>query len=445
MIRGWMSKASAALLLTASALALNTASAKAADLGGDCCADLEERIAELENTTARKGNRKVSLTVSGWVNEALFLWDDGTERNAYVGTNSLEQSRLKFTGEAKIMNDVSAGFTLELGTNGNQSSAFSQDVIGGGSSGQVTVRKSNWWIKSKSLGKMTVGQEGTATYHLLDDADIANTRNYSDAEAATVALGAFELQNSGAAIRRSAAANLRWQDLNQAPNNDTPGQNGRRNIVRYDTPEIVGFTGTASWGEDDMWGVALTYKNTMGDFGVLAKVGYEESTDESISRCNGIGAAVNNKADDHCQWWGAAGSVMHNPTGIYVYGAYGELKDDERTDVLPTADNEDRMWFIQAGIERKWWEIGKTTIFGEYRKDDNGTNSSVLVANTPGLFIQDSEVEHFAAGIVQNVANAAMDFYVLYRHTEGEFTDTNGVKTDLDDFDMVITGARIQF
>jgi len=28
-------------------LLLNTASAKAADLGGDCCADLEERVAEL--------------------------------------------------------------------------------------------------------------------------------------------------------------------------------------------------------------------------------------------------------------------------------------------------------------------------------------------------------------------------------------------------------------
>ena len=42
-------------------------SAKAADLGGDCCADLEERVAELEATTARKGNRKMSLTVNGQV------------------------------------------------------------------------------------------------------------------------------------------------------------------------------------------------------------------------------------------------------------------------------------------------------------------------------------------------------------------------------------------
>jgi len=40
-------------------------SANAADLGGDCCADLEERVAELEATIARKGNRKVSLTLSG--------------------------------------------------------------------------------------------------------------------------------------------------------------------------------------------------------------------------------------------------------------------------------------------------------------------------------------------------------------------------------------------
>ena len=73
MIRGWMSKASAALLLTASALALSTVSAQAADLGGNCCADLEERIAELEATTARKGNRKVCLEISGQVNEALHV------------------------------------------------------------------------------------------------------------------------------------------------------------------------------------------------------------------------------------------------------------------------------------------------------------------------------------------------------------------------------------
>lgn len=47
-------------------------SATAADFGGNCCADLEERVAELEATTARKGNRKVSLTIYGQVNAGVL-------------------------------------------------------------------------------------------------------------------------------------------------------------------------------------------------------------------------------------------------------------------------------------------------------------------------------------------------------------------------------------
>ena len=46
---------------------------KAADLGGDCCADLEERVAELEATTVRKGNKKVSVTFYGQVNQRHAL------------------------------------------------------------------------------------------------------------------------------------------------------------------------------------------------------------------------------------------------------------------------------------------------------------------------------------------------------------------------------------
>jgi hypothetical protein len=74
----------------------------AAGHAANCCADLEERIAELEATTARKGNRKVSLEISGHVNEAVMFWDDGYESNAYVVTNDNSRSRFRFKGKAKI-------------------------------------------------------------------------------------------------------------------------------------------------------------------------------------------------------------------------------------------------------------------------------------------------------------------------------------------------------
>src|SRR5690606_23083241 len=80
MTRGLMKTASS--IAVAAAAGLFATSAMAADLGGNCCADLEERVAELEATAARKGNRKVSLTVYGRITTGI-LWHDSDEEDAY--------------------------------------------------------------------------------------------------------------------------------------------------------------------------------------------------------------------------------------------------------------------------------------------------------------------------------------------------------------------------
>lgn len=424
---------------------MSITSASAADLGGNCCADLEERIAELEATTARKGNRKVSLTISGWVNEAIFAWDDGSESNVYVGTNSLEQDRIKFAGKAKITDTWGAGYTLEIGINGAPSSLFSQENPGSVASGttepnSLIIRKASWFIESKDLGKVTVGQDGTATYHLLDDADGTNTRNYSDAEAASVAMGLFNLRVNGV------LQGVQWGQVLAGFNNNTPGQSGRRNVVRYDSPAIAGFVLTAAWGEDDMWDTALTYKGEFGDFAIVGRVGYgESSTPANSGSCvSEPGSPAPGSRD--CQWWGAAGTIMHKPTGLYVYGGYGEQQDNN-IDLArgPTAVDDNTTWFVQAGIEQKFVPLGKTTIFGEYRNDETGTPEAVRTLNGHATSIREGDFNFYAAGIVQNIENAAMDLYVIYRHAEGDVTDFDKRNTNVDDFDMVISGARIQF
>ena len=425
-----------ALFVALGLLAAGTVSASAADLGGNCCADLEERIAELEATTARKGNRKVSLTVSGWVNEAVFFWDDGVESNQYVGTNSLEQSRVRFTGDAKIAPGWTAGYSLELGVNGNASNQFSQ--ASDGPSGSVTVRRSHWFIKNDQLGKLTVGLEGEATYHLLDSADGANTQLYADAEGAGVVMANFLIRVNGI----FAPGNIAWKDVLRGTNNLTVGQGGRRNVVRYDTPVFQGFSATASWGEDDIWGGSLTYKGDIGDFKVIAKAGYSNDSDEGIQRCN---TRANIFQD--CEWRGVAGTIMHAPTGLYAYAGYGQQKDNARAINFPAIaaaqiDDTDTMWFVQGGIEQKFHALGKTTIFGEFRNDDGGSNPG---KNLGGTFIKSSSVDFWAAGIVQNIDAAAMDIYVIYRHAEGDVVNGRNVTTTLDDFDMVMTGARITF
>ena len=77
--------------------------AKAADLGGDCCADLEERVAELEATTVRKGNRKVSLTLSGHVNQAILFSDTpswtGLSNDPVIVDNENSESPAELHGQ----------------------------------------------------------------------------------------------------------------------------------------------------------------------------------------------------------------------------------------------------------------------------------------------------------------------------------------------------------
>jgi hypothetical protein len=55
--------------------------AKAADLGGDCCTDLEERVADLEANGAQ-GQQRSRCRFCGKVNYAVMFWDDGGEQNA---------------------------------------------------------------------------------------------------------------------------------------------------------------------------------------------------------------------------------------------------------------------------------------------------------------------------------------------------------------------------
>ena len=117
-----------------------------------------------------RATARFSLTISGWVNEAVFWWDDGTEKGVYVGTNLIEQSRVRFVGEAKIDKNWTAGYILELGVQGapsNQWNQFTEQL----DEHQPQQRQQCGLDPQEQLVHLAVGLNGTATYHLLDDAD----------------------------------------------------------------------------------------------------------------------------------------------------------------------------------------------------------------------------------------------------------------------------------
>lgn len=214
------------------AAALMSTSAMAADLGGNCCADLEERLAELEATAARKGNRKVSLVVSGQVSRGVLWIDDRT----FFVDNPNSQTRFRFVGKAKINPKATAGYIIEIGLNEDADD-------------QLKIRHSAVWLES-DLGRVTIGQ-----YSMAGD-------------------GAAEMDLSATAV---ASTLLSLQPLAGVSPFDAP----RAQVARYDSPILAGFRASAAWVGDgsEAWDVALRYAGEIGKLQFAAAISYRDEGD----------------------------------------------------------------------------------------------------------------------------------------------------------------------
>ncbi|WP_295557060.1 porin [uncultured Hyphomicrobium sp.] len=435
----------------------------AADLGGNCCADLEERIAELEATTARKGNRKVSLEVYGQVNESIIYWDDGVEDNAYVVTNDNSRTRFGFRGKAKINSDFEAGYRIEIGIRTANSKRFTQDNDeGDGNPTDVgfDLRDSYWYLKSKTYGGVSVGQQADAT-DAITETNLTQTKDfskYSDVE--DTGLGLFLRSTDGGLSARS------YRNL-LGDSGDQPGDGDRRqNTVKYESPTFAGFTASASWGEDDVWDIALRYAGEFAGFKLAAGIGYGKITDgpETKIECPSRGGGAPH--DEDCQQVGGSISIIHEATGIFVNFGAGQKKDDVLSGaeifVGTNPDDKDAFWAVQAGIEKKFNSLGKTTIYGEYFDYEGSSQNRTLADDdavnpfAPGsrAAIWDTGLTVYGAGIAQGIDAAAMVLYLSYRHVEADLTVrevVGGVATGpiadapIEDLDLVQAGAVIKF
>lgn len=451
----------------------------AADLGGNCCADLEERIAELEATTARKGNRKVSLEIYGQVNQGILWWDDGRESNAYVVTNDNSRTRIGFRGKAKIDADWEAGYRLEVGIRTANSKRFNQDnPLGNDFAPDVglDLRDSYWYVKSKKLGTVSVGSQGSATDQITE-INLTQTKDfakYSDVEDTGLGLllrSAVNGDLTAPKIGATGVSGLTWRRL-IGDGGDQPGEGERRlNSVTYATPEFAGFSASASWGEDDYWDVALRYAGEFAGLKVAAGIGYGEITDNTQTKTVCAAGQAGLPTDTECHQFGGSISAIHEASGLFVNAGAGIKVDDNiqnTTRFIGTGvDDEQTFWSVQAGVEKKFNEFGKTTIYGEYYDYEGGGNNRRTVDSGDALdvfpganpaAVWSTGVQVWGAGVAQGFDKAALVLYLSYRHVEGDLVlrqldgpSATGVangdiaSSPIEDVDLVFGGGIIKF
>jgi len=486
---GGLWKSTSRLALAASAAmfvgGMAMPSAQAADLGGDCCADLEERVAELEATTARKGNRKLSLTISGQVNKMIMFWDDGKSSKTLYGVENRNSStRLDFMGEAKVTPQTKLGFEIMLDNSAGASSGLSQFDSNGKVNAGIqnfdapsftgnnadnyfgAARRMVFFADNDKLGRITVGHyEMAGAITTIDLGGISAGASSS-----------MSLVNGGFLLRGGAGQyyGISWKNIT-----DAAVAQSRQNELRYDSPAFMGFILSGSIADEGSnYGGMLRYANEFSGFRIAGGIGIEHYGQVTADPgCNvisttalgtapvagGCGTALAGPANltnfaPDVTIWGAGLSAMHVPSGLFVQGHYYVQDfgtspnntnliqnssylwgDNNKNGELNTAQ-----WLIQAGIAKNWTGFGNTAIFGEYgHNQGQGACNSVFVANNPNPTtgaqgcdysnatipgattirgVTGTEVTMYGFGITQTVDAAATEIYLNARHFDADVT-----------------------
>ena len=392
-------------------------------LGGDCCADLEERVAELEATTVRKGNKKVSVTLSGWVVKSLNWWDDGGHGNFAVGDKDYDLgTRFAITGSATIAPGWSGGYNITVTTGGTAFGIRSNDrdefqgVNGdlyGSSYGHINTLYSYGYIKSDTYGTLNWGHLSPASDNPAVLADASGTvieSNFVFFEG-----GGFNLRNQGANAGGS------WNSFALCNSAVAPGADcfgAAQPAVRYDSPTWGGFRFETSYGTADVvpaildndaskgfqlngalqdhptttkstfWDAAAFYNQDWGSFKVSAAYAFTWLESNPL-----------NGGEEHIHQVG--GTIMHSPSGIGIYGmGEWEMVDKANNSRCPgftavganandpvTVDAngnpllvsstvsgclvggslpDTKMWGVKPFVQTNWSPLGKTIFYGEY-------------------------------------------------------------------------------
>ncbi len=376
---------------------------------------MEERIAELEATTARKGNRKVSLTISGWVGEQVMWWDDGVQSNVYVvGLGTTLASHFKMTGQAQIMPGYSAGYVIHVEVISSDALTVSQFApIGPAATAgtslpgyYVQLLQSYWFVKSDHLGKVGVGLQSQAS----DNTAILPDGSGSLVPANWVAFeySSFFIRTNGTGIGSGAGTfGPTWGSTGGCVGGGAIGDcNGlTQHVIRYDSPTFGGFSVSASWGEDDMWDVAARYAGEHHGFKFSVAAAYNELQGPNLA------TAI---APANVEYFQIGAYAQHVHSGLWLYGAYGH---NEYEGLTGDAD----VYYIKGGLRRRWHPLGHTVLYGEYEQADS---SGALVSRTCAACTggdndaTSSEFKMWGVGLVQEIDAAAMSMWLSYRHME---------------------------
>ena len=218
---------------------------------------------ETPKNLVRSIGDKVSVKLYGQVNRGILYVDDGENSELMHVDNDNSSTRIGLSGSAKLNDDFSVGTKIEVQFESNSTVAVNQNNASGVGPNNFTERHLDLFFKSKTFGKLSLGQGDTAS-NGSSEVDLSGTSVAGYSAVGGLAGGMlFFDQNPGALSNvRSGRAFSNMDGLS------------RRDRIRYDTPAFAGFTLSGSVVEGERQDLALRYSGKFPWFKLAAAAAY---------------------------------------------------------------------------------------------------------------------------------------------------------------------------
>lgn len=270
-----------------------------------------------EAPVVTSGNDKVKLTISGQVNQAINVANDGDSTRAYFVDNDVSNTRVRFDGTAAVTESTTVGSTVEIAFSPNNSYDVSQNNQNAGDF--IDVRRAEAFAQNDAFGRLSLGKGSAAA----DD-----TAEYD------LSLVAGPIMYAGVA---DPVGGLLFYD-GTALSGITVGDaffdfdGDRQNRVRYDSPVFgPGVQLSISAGDNQRYDAAVTWGGDYGNWtgvevGPFTTLGALSIRDPNVDDVNfrlaGSFSALHNESGVSLT---VSGGMDDTSSGSDPYNLYGKL------------------------------------------------------------------------------------------------------------------------
>lgn len=339
----------------------------------------------------KSGSDRISLTLSGQINRAVNVVNDGRGTNIYHVDNNASNSRFRLVGTAQISNDLTLGSRIEVAVTPDVSSQVSQTNQAPG-----TFFDQRWTevsLASKSYGKLSLGK-GDAASNTTAEIDLSRTDLVQYSAIADIAGGMLFSEANGSRKLTALKVSDAFKNMDGL---------SRQSRLRYDSPGLYGFSLAGSLVSGQRYDVVLNWSGE--------GYGFRSAAAFSLAHPKLAGYRL---------MYDGSFSLLHTASGLNLTLSGGLLERDFAKDATNL--------FAKAGWIASFSKLGYTAFGIDYTRSENTS-----AVGDKGYSV--------GAAVVQAFEKYATELYLQYRIYSLDRANQNPVA----DITVGTFGARVKF